>query len=290
MRALLPRSLGPTVQAMKAEEMRHHGGNKAHKENTLTDTTTQQRVVSMKSLLEAGVHFGHQTKRWNPKMRQFIFTDRNGIHIIDLQQTITGLQQAYRFVADAVAGGGKILFVGTKKQAQEVVEEEADRSNQFYINQRWMGGLLTNFSTIKRRLQHLHELEARRDRGDFNLITKAEATKLEHEIVKLNRVFSGIKNMDRLPAAMFVIDPHKETLAVNEAQKLNIPIVAMVDTNCDPDPIEYIIPSNDDAIRAIRLMTSKIADAAIEGATRRQSQQVEERALAEQTKYEDDEF
>jgi small subunit ribosomal protein S2 len=247
-------------------------------------------IISMKLLLEAGVHFGHQTKRWNPKMRPYIFTDRNGIHIIDLQQTITGLQDAYRFVADAVAGNGKILFVGTKKQAQEAIAEEAARAGQYSVTQRWMGGLLTNFATIKRRLQHLHELEARRERGEFNLVTKAEAGKLDEEIVKLNRAFSGIKTMERLPAAMFVIDPHKETLAITEAKKLGIPVVAMVDTNCDPDPISYVIPSNDDAIRAIRLMASKIADAAIEGANRRQSQHIEERALAEQTKYENDEF
>lgn len=255
----------------------------------MTDTTTN-RVVSLKVLLEAGVHFGHQTKRWNPKMRPFIFTDRNGIHIIDLQQTVTSLQSAYRFVADAVAGGGKVLFVGTKKQAQEAVRDEATRSNQLYVTQRWMGGLLTNFSTIKRRLQFLHDLEARRDRGEFNLVTKAEALKLEDEIVKLNRVFGGIKTMERLPAAMFVIDPHKETLAISEAKKLGIPVVAMVDTNCDPDPIDYPIPSNDDAIRAIRLMAGKIADAALEGQNRRQSQHIEERALAEQTKYEEDAF
>jgi small subunit ribosomal protein S2 len=255
----------------------------------VTDTNTT-RVVSMKALLEAGVHFGHQTKRWNPKMRPYIFTDRNGIHIIDLQQTITGLQDAYRFVADAVAGNGKILFVGTKKQAQEAIAEEAARAGQYSVTQRWMVGLLTNFATIKRRLQHLHELEARRERGEFNLVTKAEAGKLDEEIVKLNRAFSGIKTMERLPAAMFVIDPHKETLAITEAKKLGIPVVAMVDTNCDPDPISYVIPSNDDAIRAIRLMASKIADAAIEGANRRQNQHIEERALAEQTKYENDEF
>jgi small subunit ribosomal protein S2 len=255
----------------------------------VTDTNTT-RVVSMKALLEAGVHFGHQTKRWNPKMRPYIFTDRNGIHIIDLQQTITGLHDAYRVVADAVAGNGKILFVGTKKQAQEAIAEEAARAGQYSVTQRWMGGLLTNFATIKRRLQHLHELEARRERGEFNLVTKAEAGKLDEEIVKLNRAFSGIKTMERLPAAMFVIDPHKETLAITEAKKLGIPVVAMVDTNCDPDPISYVIPSNDDAIRAIRLMASKIADAAIEGANRRQNQHIEERALAEQTKYENDEF
>jgi small subunit ribosomal protein S2 len=246
--------------------------------------------LPLRSLLDAGVHFGHQTKRWNPKMRPYIFTDRNGIHIIDLQQTITGLQDASRFVADAVAGNGKILFVGTKKQAQEAIAEEAARAGQYSVTQRWMGGLLTNFATIKRRLQHLHELEARRERGEFNLVTKAEAGKLDEEIVKLNRAFSGIKTMERLPAAMFVIDPHKETLAITEAKKLGIPVVAMVDTNCDPDPISYVIPSNDDAIRAIRLMASKIADAAIEGANRRQNQHIEERALAEQTKYENDEF
>jgi small subunit ribosomal protein S2 len=258
----------------------------------LTQATTQapQRVVSMKALLEAGVHFGHQTKRWNPKMKPYIFTDRNGIHIIDLQQTITSLQTAYRFVADTVAGGGKVMFVGTKKQAQEAIEEEAARANQLYVTQRWMGGLLTNFATIKRRLQHLHSLEARRDRGEFSLLTKAEAMKLEQEIGKLNRDFSGIKHMERLPSVLFIIDPHKETLAVSEAQKLGLPIVGMVDTNCDPDPISYVIPSNDDAIRAIRLMASKIADAAIEGMNRRQSQQIEERALAEQTKYEADEL
>ena len=255
----------------------------------MSDTNTT-RVVSMKALLEAGVHFGHQTKRWNPKMRPYIFTDRNGIHIIDLQQTITGLQDAYRFVADAVAGNGKILFVGTKKQAQEAIAEEAARAGQYSVTQRWMGGLLTNFATLKRRLQHLHELEARRERGEFALVTKAEAGKLDEEIVKLNRAFSGIKTMERLPAAMFVIDPHKETLAITEAKKLGIPVVAMVDTNCDPDPISYVIPSNDDAIRAIRLMASKIADAAIEGANRRQNQHIEERALAEQTKYDNDEF
>lgn len=252
--------------------------------------TANQRVVSMKALLEAGVHFGHQTKRWNPKMRPYIFSDRNGIHIIDLQQTITGLQNGYRFIADAVAGGGKILFVGTKKQAQEAVAEEAARAGQYSVTQRWMGGLLTNFATIKRRLQHLHELEARRDRGEFSLVTKAEALKLEDEIVKLHRAFSGIKSMERLPVAMFVVDPHKETLAVTEAKKLGIPVVAMVDTNCDPDSINYVIPSNDDAIRAIRLMAGKIADAALEGQNRRQSQHIEERALAEQTKYQKDDF
>jgi small subunit ribosomal protein S2 len=204
-------------------------------------------------------------------MRPFIFTARNGIHIIDLQKTISGLTNAYNFVADTVASGQKVLFVGTKKQAQEAVEEEASRANQLYITQRWLGGTLTNFVTIRRRLRHLADLEAQRDRGDFARLTKAEGMKLEDQIGKLNRVFGGIKTMDRLPGALFVIDPHKEELAVREARKLGIPVVAMVDTNCDPDLIDYIIPCNDDAIRGIRLMTGKIADAAIEGVNRREA-------------------
>jgi small subunit ribosomal protein S2 len=244
-------------------------------------TQSAQRIISMKALLEAGVHFGHQTKRWNPKMKPYIFTDRNGIHIIDLQQTLTGLQEAYRYIADTVGAGQKVLFVGTKKQAQEAVAEEALRAGQLYVNARWMGGLLTNFSTIRKRLQYLHDLEARRDRGDFQRLTKAEATKLEQEIERLNRVFFGVKMMERLPAAMFVVDPHKETLAVDEARKLGIPVVAMVDTNCDPDVVDIVIPSNDDAIRGIRLIVGKMADAAIEGANRRLRQDVEEEALVE---------
>jgi small subunit ribosomal protein S2 len=235
--------------------------------------TNTQRLVSMKSLLEAGAHFGHQTKRWNPKMRPYIFTERNGIHIIDLQQTITGLTDAYRFVTELTASGQKILFVGTKKQAQEAVQEEASRAGQHYVTQRWLGGTLTNFVTIRNRLRHLAKLEERRDAGDFAKLTKAEGLKLEEEITKLNRVFGGMKNMDRLPGALFVIDPHKEELAVREARKLNIPTVAMVDTNCDPELINYVIPCNDDAIRGIRLMSGKIADAAVEGQTRRQSSQ-----------------
>ncbi|MCU0492248.1 MAG: 30S ribosomal protein S2 [Chloroflexaceae bacterium] len=233
-------------------------------------TQAAPRIVSIKSLLEAGAHFGHQTNRWNPKMRQYIFTARNGIHIIDLQKTVAGLTTAYQFVADIVAGGGKILFVGTKKQAQEAVAEEASRAGQLYITQRWLGGTLTNFSTIRQRLKYLADLEAQRDRGDFARLTKAEGLKLEEEIGKLNRVFGGIKTMDRLPTALFVIDPHKEDLAVQEATKVGIPVVAMVDTNCNPDLIDYVVPCNDDAIRGIRLMTSKIADAALEGAHRRE--------------------
>jgi small subunit ribosomal protein S2 len=238
-------------------------------------TQATQRLVSMKSLLEAGSHFGHQTNRWNPKMKPFIFTARNGIHILDLQKTITGLTAAYHFVVETVASGNKILFVGTKKQAQEAVAEEAARSSQLYITQRWLGGTLTNFVTIRKRLRYLADLEAQRDRGDFVRLTKAEGLKLEEEIGKLNRVFSGLKTMERLPGALFIVDPHKESLAVQEARKVGLPIVAMVDTNCDPDLIDYVIPCNDDAIRSIRLITGKIADAAIEGQNRRESSQAD---------------
>lgn len=236
----------------------------------MTQTATP-RVVSIKALLEAGAHFGHQTNRWNPKMRSYIFTARNGIHIIDLQKTVYGLTSAYNFITDLTARGEKVLFVGTKKQAQEAVAEEASRSGQFYITQRWLGGTLTNFTTIKGRLKRLADLETQRDRGDFSRLTKAEGLKLEEEINKLNRVFGGIKTMDRLPGAIFIIDPHKEELAVKEAATVGVPIVAMVDTNCNPDPINYVIPCNDDAIRGIRLMTGKIAEAALEGQHRRES-------------------
>lgn len=234
---------------------------------------TSQRLIPIKSLLESGAHFGHQTKRWNPKMKPYIFMARNGIHIIDLQKTTTGLNEAYQFIADMVAGGQKILFVGTKKQAQDVVAEEAARAGQLYITQRWLGGTLTNFSTMRNRLRYLLRLEEQRDAGEFSKLTKAEGLKLEQEIEKLNRVFGGVKKMDRLPSALFIIDPHKEDLAVKEARKVGIPIIAMVDTNCDPDPIDYIIPCNDDAIRSIRLIVGKIADAAAEGQNRRESSQ-----------------
>ena len=239
-------------------------------------TQGTQRLVSMKALLESGAHFGHQTKRWNPKMKPYIFTARNGIHILDLQKTIVGLTEAYRFVVETVAGGSKILFVGTKKQAQEAVSEESARGGQLSVTQRWLGGTLTNFSTIRKRLRYLQDLEEQRDRGDFARLTKAEGLKLEQEIEKLNRVFSGIKRMDRLPGALFIVDPHKEDLAVKEARKVGIPIVAMVDTNCDPDLVDYVIPTNDDAIRSIRLITGKIADAAIEGQNRRESSQADQ--------------
>ncbi len=239
--------------------------------NTLNQLT--QRIVSVRSLLEAGAHFGHQTKRWNPKMRPFIFTARNGIHIIDLQKTVAGLTRAHTFIADIIASGNKILFVGTKKQAQEVVVEEATRANQFSITQRWLGGTLTNFATIRRRLRHLADLEDQRDRGDFSRLTKAEGLKREEEISKLNRVFGGIKTMDRLPGALFIVDPREESIAVQEARKVDIPVVAMVDTNCNPDLIDYVIPCNDDAIRSIKLITSKIADAVIQGTFQHETMQ-----------------
>jgi small subunit ribosomal protein S2 len=209
-------------------------------------------------------------------MKPYIFTARNGIHILDLQQTVAGLTNAYRFLTETVAAGGKVLFVGTKKQAQETIIEEAGRAGQYAINQRWLGGTLTNFITIRKRLRHLAELEHRRDSGDFSKLTKAEGLKLGEEIEKMNRVFGGMKAMDRLPSAIFIVDPHKEELAVKEARKVGIPIVAMVDTNCDPDPIDYVIPCNDDAIRSIRLITSKMADAAIEGQNRRESSQADQ--------------
>lgn len=248
-------------------------------------TQGAQRLVSMRALLESGAHFGHQTKRWNPKMRPYIFTARNGIHIIDLQKTIVGLTAAYQFIVDTVAAGNKVLFVGTKKQAQETIAEEAARAGQFAVTQRWLGGTLTNFVTIRKRLRYLNDLEEQRARGEFNKLTKAEALKRDAEIEKLNKVFGGVKTMDRLPGALFIVDPHKEDLAVKEANKVGIPIVAMVDTNCDPDLIDYVIPCNDDAIRSIRLIAAKIADAAIEGQNRRESLQAD---MAQRGSYEHD--
>lgn len=225
----------------------------------------------MRDLLEAGVHFGHQTKKWNPKMRPYIFTERNGIHILDLQQTVPAMQQAYEFVSDLTSRGQQIVFVGTKKQAAAIIEEEATRAQEPYVTNRWLGGTLTNFTTIKARLQYLAQLEARRERGEFARLTKAEALGIDDEINKLNRVFGGLKHMDRLPGALFIVDPHREQLAVAEANKLGIPILAMVDSNCNPDLIDIVIPANDDAIRGIRLIVSKIADAALHGQELRQS-------------------
>jgi len=227
--------------------------------------------VSMKQLLEAGVHFGHQTRRWNPKMRHFIFTERNGIHIIDLQQTVTRLDAAINFVRDCVAGGGDVLIVGTKKQARETVELEAERATLPYVNNRWLGGTLTNFRTIQGRIKQLTGMEAAVERGDFARLTKKEQLDISNEIERMNRYFGGIKHMERLPAAVFIIDTVKEAIAVAECVRLNIPIVSLVDTNCDPDPISYPIPSNDDAIRAIKLILGKMADAAIEGRAARES-------------------
>lgn len=222
-------------------------------------------IISMKQLLEAGVHFGHQTRRWNPKMQQFIFMDRNGIHIIDLQQTVTRLNEAYKFVEQLVADGGTLLFVGTKKQAQEAVAEEAKRCGMFYVNQRWLGGMLTNFQTIQSRIRYLRELESMRDRGDFERLPKKEVQRLQDDMARLERILGGIKDMRRLPSALFIIDTRKERTAVLEARRLEIPIIALADTNSDPDEMDYPIPANDDAIRAVRLLCAKIADAAVEG-------------------------
>jgi small subunit ribosomal protein S2 len=222
-------------------------------------------IISMKQLLEAGVHFGHQTRRWNPKMQPFIFTDRNGIHIIDLQQTVSRLNDAYKFVEQLAANGESILFVGTKKQAQEAVAEEAKRCNMYYVNQRWLGGMLTNFQTIQSRIRYLRDLEGRRDRGEFERLPKKEAQRLQDDITRLERILGGIKDMRRLPSAVFIVDTRKERTAVLEARRLEIPIIALADTNCDPDEMDYPIPANDDAIRAVRLLCAKIADAAIEG-------------------------
>jgi len=230
-------------------------------------------IVSMKQLLEAGVHFGHQTRRWNPKMAPFIFMDRNGIHIIDLQQTVTRLNEAYKFIEQLAAQGGTILFVGTKKQAQEAVAEEARRCGMYYVNQRWLGGMLTNFQTIQLRIRYLRDLEARRDRGDFERLPKKEAQHLQDDITRLERTLGGIKDMRRLPNAVFIIDTRKERTAVLEARRLEIPIIALADTNSDPDEIDYPIPANDDAIRAVRLLSSKIADAVIEGRRELEAQQ-----------------
>ena len=235
----------------------------------------------MKLLLEAGVHFGHQTRRWDPRMKQFIFTERNGIHIIDLQQTVAKLTEAYNFLRDLSAEGGYVLFVGTKKQAQEAIEAEGKRAEMFYVKTRWLGGMLTNFRTIQTRIKRLDELESGKAAGQFERLPKKEASKLEEEIVRLNRLLGGIKTMKRLPNALFVIDPHKERLAVAEARRLEIPIVALVDTNCNPDEITYPIPANDDAIRAVKLLTGKMADAVIEGANMRKAAEEQEAAEEE---------
>ena len=224
--------------------------------------------VTLKALLEAGVHFGHQAKRWNPKMKPYIFTTRNGIHIIDLQQTVPLLTTALAFVEDVTSRGGKVLFVGTKKQAQDVVEREAKRSGQFYVNRRWLGGTLTNFVTIRNRLRYMKQLQGEQARREFDLLPKQEAAGKVAELERLERTLGGMRDMSQLPAAIFIIDPKREQLAIHEARRLGIPVIAVADTNCDPDDADYLIPANDDAIRAVRLLAASIADAAIEGQTR----------------------
>ena len=222
-------------------------------------------VISMKQLLEAGVHFGHQTRRWNPKMKEYIFTERNGIYIIDLQKTVKKIDEAYYFIRDLAMEGGTVLFVGTKKQAQESIEQEAKRCEMFYVNQRWLGGLLTNFKTIQTRITKLNQINKMEADGDFDLLPKKEVIQLCALREKLMKNLGGIKEMKKLPSCMFVVDPRKEHIAVMEARNLGIPIVAIVDTNCDPDDVDYVIPGNDDAIRAVKLIASKIADAVLEG-------------------------
>ena len=265
----------PQPEARSQEPGRTERGNGPGRSN---GNGANENGISMKALLESGVHFGHQTKRWNPKMKSYIFTERNGIHIIDLQQTVAGLQAAMSFVSDLVANGGKVLFIGTKKQAQESVREEAERAGQLFVNKRWMGGMLTNFTTIRSRLRYLASLEDRQARGEFADLPKAEARKLEEQIEKLNSLLGGIKDMRDMPDAVFIVDPHRERIAITEAMKLGLTVVAMVDTNCDPDEVDYIIPSNDDAIRAVRVITAKIADAAIEGQQRRESRRADQDA------------
>ena len=222
-------------------------------------------VVSMKQLLEAGVHFGHQTRRWNPKMAPYIYTERNGIYIIDLQKTVKKLEEAYSFVRSLGESGQTLLFVGTKKQAQEAIKDEALRCNMYYVNARWLGGMMTNFRTIRKRIDRMEQLKTMQEDGTFDLLPKKEVVKLELEMAKLDKYLGGVKNMKALPKAMFIVDPHKERIAVSEARKLNIPIVAIVDTNCDPDEIDYVIPGNDDAIRAVKLISGAMASAVLEG-------------------------
>jgi small subunit ribosomal protein S2 len=230
-------------------------------------------VVSMKSLLEAGVHFGHQTRRWNPKMAPYIFTERNGIYIIDLQKTVKKIDDAYSVMKEIVADGGGVLFVGTKKQAQEAIETEAKRCGMHYVNQRWLGGMLTNYKTIKKRIDRLHVLEKMEEDGTFEVLPKKEVIKLKHEAERLEKFLGGIKTMKKIPDVLFVVDPRKEKIAVQEAHILGIPVIGIVDTNCDPDEIDYIIPGNDDAIRAVKLLTETMANAVIEA---KQGEQTEE--------------
>ena len=222
-------------------------------------------VISMKQLLEAGVHFGHQTRRWNPKMAEYIFTERNGIYIIDLQKTVKKIEEAYSFIRDIAQDGGDILFVGTKKQAQDSIKEEAELVGMYWVNARWLGGMLTNFKTIKQRIERLEQLTRMEEDGTFDLLPKKEVLNLKHEREKLEKFLGGIKTMKKLPAALFIVDPRKEKIAIEEAKKLGIPVVAIVDTNCDPEEVDYVIPGNDDAIRAVKLIASTVANAILEG-------------------------
>ena len=240
-------------------------------------------VISMKQLLEAGVHFGHQTRRWNPKMAEYIFTERNGIYIIDLQKTVKKVDEAYYFLSDIAKAGGTILFVGTKKQAKDSISEEAIRSGQYYVNNRWLGGMLTNFKTIRKRIEKLNKLNEMEENGTFDRLPKKEVIKLKGERDKLEKNLGGIKTMTKLPSAMFVVDPRVEKNAVAEARKLGIPVVAIVDTNCDPDEVDYVIPGNDDAIRAVKLIAAKMADAFIEGNEGEVIEEVAEEVASEET-------
>ena len=237
-------------------------------------------VISMKQLLEAGVHFGHQTRRWNPKMAEYIFTERNGIYIIDLQKTVKKIEEAYNFIRDIAQEGGDILFVGTKKQAQESIKEEAERVGMYWVNARWLGGMLTNFKTIKQRIDRLEQLTRMEEDGTFDLLPKKEVLNLKHEREKLEKFLGGIKDMKKLPSALFIVDPRKEKIAIAEAKKLGIPVVAIVDTNCDPEEVDYVIPGNDDAIRAVKLIASTIANAIMEG---RQGTDADEAAAEAET-------
>ena len=237
-------------------------------------------VIAMKQLLEAGVHFGHQTRRWNPKMAEYIFTERNGIYIIDLQKTVKKIEEAYYFIRDIAASGEDILFVGTKKQAQDSIKEEAERVGMYYVNARWLGGMMTNFKTIQKRIERLAQINKMEEEGTFNLLPKKEVIKLKAQRDKLEKYLGGIKDMKKLPGALFVVDPRKEHIAITEAKKLGIPVVAIVDTNCDPDDVDYVIPGNDDAIRAVRLIAGVMADAIIEG---RQGADASAEAAVEET-------
>ena len=248
----------------------------------LTNGGIKMSVISMKQLLEAGVHFGHQTRRWNPKMSEYIYTERNGIHIIDLQKSVGKVDEAYKAVADIAANGGTILFVGTKKQAQDAIASEAERCGMFYVNERWLGGMLTNFKTIQSRINRLKEIEAMEEDGTFDVLPKKEVINLKKELEKLQKNLGGIKEMKRLPDAIFIVDPKKERICVQEAHALGIELIGIADTNCDPDELDYVIPGNDDAIRAVKLIVSKMADAVIEANQGEEAAPAEEEEVAEE--------